>query len=219
MKKLILLMAILLSLLAGCSTARTEEITRDEYVPTRSRIHAPAEQNTKEEKIDVPFDRNNRPRRRQNVQSDASPLAHHTTTFDTADKGRETNITLATEAINGAVIKPGDTFSFNQTIGSTTEERGYKKAVIYRDGEKAENFGGGVCQVSTTLCNAVMNAGMTIVERHDHSLPVNYAEAGKEAATSQNGKLDFKFKNEKQHAVLIHSSAENGTISITISKA
>ncbi|MCL2198731.1 MAG: VanW family protein [Defluviitaleaceae bacterium] len=235
MKKFILPTVLFIALFAGCSDMRTEEITRDEYMPTRSRIHVPAEVPVEiaENKLDVPFDRNRRPRRSsQNVPNTSSygisseasiefssHLAHHQTTFDTADKGRETNITLAAGAINGAVIKPGETFSFNETIGSTTEERGYKKAVIFRGGEKAENFGGGVCQVSTTLCNAAMSAGMTIVERHDHSLPVNYAESGKEAATSQNGKLDFKFKNEKQHDIIIHSKAENGTISVTIVKS
>jgi vancomycin resistance protein YoaR len=102
-------------------------------------------------------------------------------------------------------------------VGSTTKERGYKKAVIYVDGKKSKNFGGGVCQVSTTLCNAAMKAGMTILERHDHSLPVKYAESGKEAATSQRGKLDFKFKNDTPNSVKINAKAENGTLSISIS--
>ena len=218
MKKIFSLSFLLLAL-AGCST-HAEEVGVNEYMPTRSRVHVPAEPQAPKAPRQAPANRR-QPDNQNTINSlptlpKSDHIAHHQTTFDTSDKGRETNITLATNAINGTIVKPGETFSFNTTIGSTTEERGYKKAVIFIDGEKSENFGGGVCQVSTTLCNAAINAGLTIIERHDHSLPVKYAEEGKEAATSHNGKLDFKFKNEKQHAVIIDSKTENGTISVTI---
>ncbi|MCL1842697.1 MAG: VanW family protein [Defluviitaleaceae bacterium] len=146
-------------------------------------------------------------------------LAHAETQYDATDKNRGNNIAIAASSINGAIINPGETFSYNATIGSTTKEYGYKKAVIFADGKKSKNYGGGVCQVSTTLCCAAIDAGMKILERHDHSLPVTYAQEGREAATSQNGKLDFKFENTEPYPVVIHANGENGTVSVSISQA
>ncbi|MCL2578128.1 MAG: VanW family protein [Defluviitaleaceae bacterium] len=149
----------------------------------------------------------------------SSSAAHYETNFDTKDKGRASNVALAASTINNTIIQPGETFSFNDTIGSTTQERGYKKSIIFVDGKKSEGYGGGVCQVSTTLCNAAHRAGMTIIERHDHSRPVNYVGDGLQAATSHNGGLDFKFQNDTQHPVIIHAKAENGTISVSVGAA
>jgi vancomycin resistance protein YoaR len=143
-------------------------------------------------------------------------LAYYETKYDSDESNRGVNITLAANAINGKIIKPGEEFSFNSTVGSTTAEFGYKKATILVNGKKSTSYGGGVCQVSSTLCNAAITAGMTITERHDHSAPVAYIGDGKEAATSNRGKIDFKFKNEKSHAVMINAKAENGTISVTL---
>jgi len=144
-------------------------------------------------------------------------LGSHTTEFNAKEENRVTNITNASNSINGHIVKPGETFSYNQTVGPTIERRGYKKGIIFVDGEKKEGFGGGVCQVSTTLSIAADEAGMTITERHDHSLPVSYAEEGEEAATSY-GVIDFKFKNEKSFPVVIHSFVKDGTISVSISE-
>ena len=142
-------------------------------------------------------------------------LSSHKTQFNAKEEARKTNITRASSSINGHVVQPGKTFSYNQTVGPTIERRGYEESTIYVQGEKKKGFGGGVCQVSTTLSVAAEDAGMTIVERHDHSLPVSYAEEGDEAATSY-GVLDFKFKNEKPFPVVIRSSVEGGTISVSI---
>jgi len=145
-------------------------------------------------------------------------LGAHTTEFNAKEENRATNITNASNSINGTVVQPGEKFSYNKTVGPTIERRGYKESTIYVDGEKKKGFGGGVCQVSTTLSIAADNAGMTIMERHDHSLPVTYAKEGEEAATSY-GVLDFEFKNEKDFAIVIHSTVEGGTITVTISEA
>jgi len=145
-------------------------------------------------------------------------LATHKTEFNAKDENRATNITRASSSINGQVVKPGETFSYNQTVGPTIERRGYEESTIYVDGEKKKGFGGGVCQVSTTLSIAADNAGMTITERHDHSRPVSYAKEGDEAATSYGG-IDFKFKNEKPFPVVINSSVEGGTITVSICEA
>ncbi|MCL2527180.1 MAG: VanW family protein [Defluviitaleaceae bacterium] len=145
-------------------------------------------------------------------------LASHKTEFDASDDNRRTNIAQASSSINGHVVQPGETFSYNQTVGPTIERRGYKESIIYVDGEKEKGFGGGVCQVSTTLSIAADEAGMTITERHDHSRPVSYAQEGEEAATSYGG-IDFKFKNEKPFAVVIHSLVQDGNIYVSISEA
>ncbi|MCL2217371.1 MAG: VanW family protein [Defluviitaleaceae bacterium] len=142
-------------------------------------------------------------------------LATHETKFDVKAKNRATNITKAAAAIDGYIVRPGEIFSYNETVGPTNKQRGYKKDTIYLRGVKKKGFGGGVCQVSTTLYNAAANAGMTILERHDHSLPVAYAKRGDEAATSYGG-IDFKFQNDKPFPVRINCKTENGTISATI---
>jgi len=144
-------------------------------------------------------------------------LASHKTEFDPKDEGRANNITRASASINGKVVQPGETFSYNETVGPTIERRGYKEGVIFVEGEKKKGFGGGVCQVSTTLSIAADKAGMTIIERHDHSLPVSYAKEGEEAATSYGG-LDFKFKNELDFPVVIHSSVEGGSVTVKMCK-
>jgi len=145
----------------------------------------------------------------------ARELSSYETTFDTKEKNRGINIVKATESINGKIIKPGEEFSFNETIGPTIKRHGYAKATVYKNGKKAKGEGGGVCQVSTTLHMAAAKAGMTIVERHDHSLPVTYAKAGEEAATSY-GVQDFKFKNDKNHSVQIKSHVKDGTVKVEI---
>ena len=132
-----------------------------------------------------------------------------------SDEGRDVNMKLATDAINQTVVQPGEEFSFNKTVGPTTEARGYQLSTIYVNGVKDKGFGGGVCQVSSTLHNAAVNAGMTITERHDHSLPVTYVESGKEAATSY-GVLDFKFKNELSCPVIIEGRVADGEIIVSI---
>ena len=132
------------------------------------------------------------------------------------DNGRDTNIKLASDSINQCVVQPGEEFSFNTTVGPTTEKRGYQLAMIYVSGKKDEGYGGGVCQVSSTLYNAAANAGMKITERHDHSLPVLYVEAGKEAATSY-GVKDFKFVNELDFPVKIECTVSDGEITASIS--
>ena len=142
-------------------------------------------------------------------------LGTFSTSFKPGEKGRDTNIQLASDSINQSVVHPGEEFSFNRTVGPTTEKNGYKLAMIYVNGKKDEGYGGGVCQVSSTLYNAAANAGMTITERHDHSLPVTYVESGKEAATSY-GVKDFKFINKLPHPVTIQSHVADGKITVSI---
>ena len=142
-------------------------------------------------------------------------LGEYTTKFSTEPKSRNENINHAADALRGIVIAPGEVFSYNETIGPTTKDNGYKRARIFIRGKKAFGYGGGVCQVSSTLYNAAEAAGMEIVERHHHSLPVEYVPKGKDAATSY-GSVDFKFKNTYSYPVKIDTGIDNNALTIQI---
>lgn len=121
-------------------------------------------------------------------------LAAVSTALHDWDEGRMENLRLACQAVHGAVIPAGGSFSFNEALGERTEEKGYRPAIAFENGEKVMEVGGGVCQVSTTLFLAAQQGGMEILERHPHQLPVPYAGEGQDAAVEY-GSLDFRFQN------------------------
>lgn len=108
--------------------------------------------------------------------------------------GRLKNIQLAAGQINGAIIPPGASFSFNQTVGERTAEKGYQQAIVFRDKEQIQGLGGGICQLSSTLYLAAQQGGLEITERHAHQLPVHYVEQDQDAAI-EFGSLDLVFVN------------------------
>ena len=123
---------------------------------------------------------------------------------------RISNINLACESISGTAVKPGEEFSFNEVVGKRSKERGYKDAPIIFHGEKSYGTGGGVCQVSTTVYMAALNAGLEITERHTHSEKVSYAPGTD--ATVVYGEKDMKFKNNTADTVYIYAWAQNETV-------
>jgi len=151
----------------------------------------------------------------QSSQSSGKVLGECTTKFTAKPKSRNENIRLAAKSLKGVVVQPGETFSYNDTIGPTTKANGYQRAQIFVSGKKSYGYGGGVCQVSSTLFNAAENAGMEIVERHKHSLPVTYVPKGKDAATSH-GSVDFRFKNTQSYPVMIESGVSDTSVTIKI---
>lgn len=144
-------------------------------------------------------------------------LNSYTTNFDSSKTNRISNIKLASKQINDIIIGPNEIFSFNETVGPMGEKEGYKKAVTYVNGQEKENFGGGVCQVSTTIFNAVNQLGVKIVERHNHSHEVPYAENGNDAAVSYGG-ADFKFKNTNPYSLQLNIDVKEKTITVSVSK-
>lgn len=134
------------------------------------------------------------------------------------DPGRRENIRLATEAIDGTVIEPGATFSFNEKVGDPSAERGYQEAAIISNGEVAQGDGGGVCQVSTALYIAAVKADMEIVERHPHSVPSDYAPIGLDA-TIVYGSFDLQLKNNTDTPMIIHAKAVGQTVDVSIEGA
>jgi hypothetical protein len=140
-------------------------------------------------------------------------LSSKTTYFDASLVNRTTNIRLAAKAINGTVIDAGKVFSFNRTVGPRYASKGYKEAVIFLNGKKDKGLGGGICQVSSTIYNAVLGAGLMVVERHAHSLPVTYVAPGRDATVFY-GVQDFRFKNNTKSKVIITTIV--GTNYITV---
>lgn len=142
-------------------------------------------------------------------------LGTYSTTFSTRNVNRSTNIRLATQKINGTVIMPGETFSYNQVVGKRTVAAGFKSAAVYSGGEVTTGIGGGICQVSSTLYNSALLANLEIVERHNHGFDTGYVPSGRDATVSWGGP-DFKFKNSRNYPVKIIATVSGGRISIEI---
>ena len=137
------------------------------------------------------------------------------TTFRTEEKNRTVNLKLAAAAINGRILQPGEEFSFNQTVGPRTPEKGYLPATIFVGQTKVEDYGGGICQVSSTLYNAVLSAELKVSERHSHSLPVDYVPKGFDA-TVNFGTLDFRFQNNTAHKLEIRAMVTENKLMISL---
>lgn len=142
-------------------------------------------------------------------------LSTFTTRYDVSDVDRSTNLRLASEKINGTVLKPGETFSYNKTVGARTIAAGYKNAKVYESGKVVDGIGGGICQVSSTLYNAALLANLEIVERRNHQFVTSYVGAGRDA-TVVYGQTDFKFKNTRKYPIRIVVTTNAGILKISI---
>ncbi|MFC3886032.1 VanW family protein [Bacillus songklensis] len=142
-------------------------------------------------------------------------IGQYMTYFNSNNKTRSHNISLATKAINNYVVFPGETFSFNKVVGKRTEDKGYMRAPVIVKGEMSEGIGGGICQVSSTLYNAVDNAGIKIVQRYSHSRRVPYVPPGRDATVSWYGP-DFRFQNNYNQPILIRAKTYGARMIVTI---
>ena len=142
-------------------------------------------------------------------------LARTATNLDEGNAPRTNNIRLAAKAINGTILNPGDEFSYNGTVGERTAARGYQEAHAYSGGKIIDEFGGGVCQPSSTLYMAVLRADLKVTERHNHSFTVSYTPLG-EDATVDYGNLDFRFVNNTAYPVKILAEQTDGQMIMTI---
>jgi len=133
-------------------------------------------------------------------------LASYSTKFDPGQVGRTYNVRVAAAALDGLMVAPGEEVSFNDVVGPRSTEAGYKNAKIILNNEFVDGLGGGVCQVSSTLYNAVLLADLEVTERNPHSLPVGYVPIGRDATVAY-GYLDFSFKNNHDSYILIKSNA------------
>ncbi len=151
------------------------------------------------------------------IGSEAFPdqLATYKTKYDVSDVDRTTNLEIACQKINGKVILAGETFSYNKTLGPRTVAAGYRNGKIYSGGEVIDGIGGGICQISSTLYNAVLLSNLEIVERRNHQFVTSYVPAGMDA-TVVYGATDFQFKNTRKYPVRIVASAKNGIATVSM---
>ena len=142
-------------------------------------------------------------------------LSEFSTKYSASNKNRTTNLILASNKINGTVLMPGETFSYNKVVGERTIQTGYKEAPIYVSGRVEDGIGGGICQITTTLYNAVVYANLDIVERSNHQFVPSYAGPSRDA-TVVYGAIDFKFKNNRDYPIKITCSVSGGIANFKI---
>ena len=143
-------------------------------------------------------------------------LAGYTTYFDPGQSARANNLEIALRYLNEKVVMPGETFSYNDTIGDTTAAKGYKPAATFKGGTVVNEMGGGICQTTSTLYNVALMANLEIVERHQHGLPVGYVPPSRDA-TVYSPTLDFKFKNNRNYPIkIVTSYSSSGSLNISI---
>lgn len=141
-------------------------------------------------------------------------IASYTTHFDPTNHNRTENIRIAAETLNGLLLAPGEEFSFNKRIGPRIASLGYKEAPVVVDGELVPDIGGGICQVSSTLYNAVLMADLRVTHRVPHSLPSTYVPLGRDATVAYDY-IDFRFKNDGENHVLILAGINDDQVTIS----
>lgn len=142
-------------------------------------------------------------------------LGEFVTRYDVKDQNRSENLAIASKKIDGTIILPGETFSYNKAVGERTISEGYKEAGQYIGGKLVNGIGGGICQLSSTLYNAVLYANLEIVARTNHGYLCAYINAGRDATVSW-GTIDFQFKNTRKYPVKIKSTVRNGVVEVAI---
>ena len=142
-------------------------------------------------------------------------LGTYTTRYDPSNKNRSNNIAISAEKIDGTIIMPGETFSYNKIVGERTIAAGYKEAGAYAGGRVVQDVGGGICQTSSTLYNAALYANLEIVDRSNHQFLTSYVSAGRDATVAW-GSIDFQFKNNRTYPIKIEATAKNGVCTMSI---
>lgn len=137
------------------------------------------------------------------------------TAYSSSAGGRDTNLRLACEAVNGIIVYPGEVFDYNTTLGERTTERGYKAATAYYAGESIQELGGGICQISSSLYYCAMVADLEILVRENHGFVSAYMPMGMDATVSWGGP-DFRFRNTTDYPIRIEASANRGTTTVTL---
>jgi len=144
-----------------------------------------------------------------------SKISTFSTFLGDSSEARKNNIKIATDTINGTILMPGDIFSFNNIVGKSTSEKGYKGAKIIVGDEFVDGIGGGICQVSTTLYNTIINSELTIIERRNHSQAISYVPIGQDAMIFY-GASDLKFLNDTEFPIYIEGYANDSKITFNL---
>ena len=143
-------------------------------------------------------------------------LGTYTTDFSSSNSNRSGNVSNGCSKINGTLLYPGDEFSTTDTVSPFTAGNGYALAGAYLNGKVVNSIGGGICQVSTTLYNAVLRAELSVTERFNHSMSVNYVAAAADAAIAESSGKDFKFVNNTDYPIYIEGYTENKKITFNV---
>lgn len=141
-------------------------------------------------------------------------VSSFSTYYGNSSKERKINIMLAASAVNGCILEKGDTLSFNERVGARTAERGYQSAKTIENGVYVMGIGGGVCQVSSTLFNALALAGLTPLESHKHTIPASYVPLSRDAMVSSFA--DLKMRNDSEYPVYISAKADEETLTFFV---
>ena len=142
-------------------------------------------------------------------------LSSYSTKYAASNKDRTTNLRLAANKINGTVLMPGETFSYNKVVGARTIAAGYKEAPIYVSGKVVDGLGGGICQITSTLYNAVVYANLEVTQRSNHQFVPSYVTASRDA-TVVYGAIDFQFKNNRNYPIKLVCSVSGGIANFQI---
>lgn len=142
-------------------------------------------------------------------------LAAFSTNYQASNVSRTTNLRLAANKINGTVLLPNEEFSYNKVVGERTEKAGYKMAATYSNGQVVDGLGGGICQISSTLYDAVVMANLNVTTRRNHQFVTSYLPAGKDATVVW-GSQDFKFVNTRKYPIRIVATVERGVATVQI---
>lgn len=153
----------------------------------------------------------------KNLGEEAFPdlISTYTTRYDASNYNRSNNLSIAAKKVNGTVLMPGETFSYNKVVGERTIAAGYKEAGAYAGGKVIQSVGGGICQISSTLYNTALLANLEIVDRSNHQFETGYVAASRDATVAWPS-LDFKFKNTRTYPIKIVASAKSGVAKISI---
>lgn len=153
-----------------------------------------------------------------NLTKESIELSTYTTNIYDKDENRVYNIKLACKTLNGHIVAKGEEFSFNDKLGNMGEAEGYKKALGFdSNGKDIQVFGGGICQLSSTLYNAVLIAKLEVTERHAHSKRVHYVPKNKDATVFAGGP-DLKFKNTSDGDIIINASTDGYKVSVSLTQ-
>ncbi|RKD21824.1 hypothetical protein BEP19_14525 [Ammoniphilus oxalaticus] len=143
-------------------------------------------------------------------------ISEFSTHYSKSSSGRIHNVEKTAMILNDKMLEPGEVFSYKEIVDATETVHGYRAAPVIMDGELRPGIGGGVCQVSTTLYNAALLSDLEIVERRNHSLPIGYAPLGRDATFTNDGGIDFRFKNTTKNNLLIRAETKNGKLTVKI---
>ncbi|WP_051318056.1 VanW family protein [Cohnella thermotolerans] len=143
-------------------------------------------------------------------------IAEFATSFATSSEGRSHNVTVTAKALDGTLLQPGEVFDFGAIVAKAEKEYGYREAPVIVNGKLTPGVGGGICQVSSTLYNAVIRTeGIDIVERRNHSLPVHYLPAGLDATFAE-GYINFRFRNSTGKQLLIKTDVRDRQLTVKL---